>query len=235
MTTETFTENPAKFGNRLKIAREAQHLTEKDIGLRLHLNPEIITALEQENFQDSTPNVFIRGYLRSYARLLNFTEADIEHALKQWTNNVANVTAPLTPPKLQKAPKTKVERLHSNHPYMRWATHFIMFLLISLVGIWWHSHSHNNNDKSTMAAPTEPLAPISTDNTTQAPVATPTLVPNAAISPAPPAPQATTNPAPPATTTANPPVNTAPAVTPPTPQQKTNMDEMAVPEPGLVD
>src|SRR5579872_1449847 len=71
------------FGARLKAAREAMNLSQKEAAIRLHLNPNILQILESEDFQKAPPATFIRGYLRSYARLLNFNEEDINAALTQ--------------------------------------------------------------------------------------------------------------------------------------------------------
>src|SRR5689334_12090930 len=77
---------PAKktgLGARLKAARETMQLTEKEAATRLHLNTNIISIIENENFANGPPATFIRGYLRSYARLLNISENEIKLTLQE--------------------------------------------------------------------------------------------------------------------------------------------------------
>jgi cytoskeleton protein RodZ len=246
MTIEILAEHPVKvgkFGTRLKIAREALHLTEKDMAARLHLNPQVITALEQEDFQNGPPMVFLRGYLRSYARLLNFTDADINHALTQWADTVNS--AAISTSKMPKMQKTKVDLLHSNHPYMRWTTYFIIVLLVSLVGMWWYAQARHNGDKIPEQATA--IAATPTDNTAAQAPTMPAPTPNTvAIDPTS---NASTEAAAPAISPANtdsdeepaPPLKekaSAAVVGKPTPASKKlkpGANEMVIPEPGLED
>src|SRR5258706_11626564 len=70
-------------GARLKAAREAQHLTEKDVAARLNLNSRFIYMMESETFEKNLPETFVRGYIRSYARLLNLNDNEITEAITQ--------------------------------------------------------------------------------------------------------------------------------------------------------
>lgn len=144
-TTTTITENsnnimnkPESFkktglGAHLKSAREAMRLTEKEAAARLHLNVSIITLIENENFADGPPATFMRGYLRSYARLLNLSENEITLTLKDLENFMpSSITA--TPAIQIKPPKDNERNLH-------WLTYVIVLVLLMLVSVWWSSHS----------------------------------------------------------------------------------------------
>ena len=61
----------AGLGARLRLAREQLGLTSKDVAARMHLGLRHIEAIEREDFSNVAAPVFVRGYLRSYARLLN--------------------------------------------------------------------------------------------------------------------------------------------------------------------
>ena len=144
MTDQTIQDQnqPTRFGARLKAAREALHLSPKDAGAHLHLNPRIINIIENEDFTNGPPAIFMRGYLRSYARLLSFSDADIEAALK----NLGLVVQPSTahPPCLQ----TEREST-TNDRYITWVTYLVIFVSVILVGIWWSSHpSYRSSDLS---------------------------------------------------------------------------------------
>ena len=61
----------------LRAARETQGISVDDVAHDLHLDREIIVALESADYGVLGAPVFIRGYLRSYARLMGLPEEDI--------------------------------------------------------------------------------------------------------------------------------------------------------------
>jgi len=71
----------ASVGQRLRAAREAAGRTVDEIAHELHLDRTVIIALESDDFEILGAAVFIKGYLRSYARLLGLPENDIADAL----------------------------------------------------------------------------------------------------------------------------------------------------------
>lgn len=121
-------------GTRFKIAREAMHLSEKEAGIRLHLGANIISLIENESFSNGPPIIFMRGYVRSYARLLNVSEDDIKPMLTE-LDKLMPVTN-IIPPVLK-----TVSDPHSDR-YLHWATYLIVLILIGLMSLWWNSHSH---------------------------------------------------------------------------------------------
>src|SRR5579872_4093207 len=102
------------WGQRLKTARESMQLTEKEAAARLHLNPRIIAVIESEDFENGPPVIFMRGYLRSYARLLNMPENEIDQVVTQLEIAVPSKTVS-NPIALQ----TKTQSFDSSQPYMR--------------------------------------------------------------------------------------------------------------------
>jgi len=84
-------ETAAGCGTRLRQAREAAGLTLDDVGQRLRMPVQVVRSLEEEQWQKLGAPVFVRGQLRSYARLLN---VDVSELLEQ-----AQV-GPVVPPTL---------------------------------------------------------------------------------------------------------------------------------------
>lgn len=131
MNTEPY--KKTGLGERLKTARESLNLTEKEVSTRLHLNINIISLLENENFVDGPPPTFMRGYLRTYARLLNLSEDEIASTLKELENAIpSSVTA---------APALPIKAPVDNERYLHWLTFAIVIVLVILVSAWWSSHS----------------------------------------------------------------------------------------------
>lgn len=81
--------NGTECGARLRQARETAGLTRDDVSARLKMPVRVIAALESEDGSSLDAPVFVRGQLRSYARLFSL---DIEAELTE--ARVAAVTAP---------------------------------------------------------------------------------------------------------------------------------------------
>jgi len=126
---------PTPFGARLRSAREAMGLERKDAAAQLRLSEKVIAMLEKENFPSELPITFIRGYIRSYGKLLQIPELEITKALEPIQPK------PVNPEPLTTAVKPPVMLVTSSHYYMQVFTYCIVITLVSLVGIWWYSHS----------------------------------------------------------------------------------------------
>ena len=68
-------------GERLRAAREAAGLSVDDVALRLHMPARVVRSLESEDWSRLGAPVFVRGQVRSYARLLGLTTAPMMEAL----------------------------------------------------------------------------------------------------------------------------------------------------------
>ena len=68
-------------GERLRRAREAAGLTIEDVGERLRMPARVVRSLEAEDWSRLGAPVFVRGQVRSYARLLGLTTAPMLEAL----------------------------------------------------------------------------------------------------------------------------------------------------------
>lgn len=78
-------------GQQLRDAREAAGLSVDDVAGKLRMPAHVVRSLEQEEWQRLGAPVFVRGQLRSYARLLR---VDLDPLLQQTT------IAPVEPVKL---------------------------------------------------------------------------------------------------------------------------------------
>ncbi len=64
-------------GERLRAAREAQGLSTRAVATHLNLPAASVEALEADDFERLPPATFVRGYLRSYARLLDIDADEV--------------------------------------------------------------------------------------------------------------------------------------------------------------
>lgn len=67
----------------LKAGREAAGYSAEQIAHAMHLDASVITALEGGDFASLGAPIFVKGYLRSYARLVNIDASDIISAYEQ--------------------------------------------------------------------------------------------------------------------------------------------------------
>lgn len=229
--------NATHFGKRLKTAREDLNLSEKEAADRLRLKPKMIALIEAENFEQGPPALFLRGYIRSYARMLHFPEQEINDALAQLELQTPAATTPTAIPRINTPPIYKTENGPRN--YLRWMTAGIVLVLIGLVCLWWNSHVPFNSSElgdtkstakqSTQPATTTPATTQSQPTNTKTDLNDPSVV-NPAASASEPLPQATdTNsnltPTIPAIGTPNQsqtPIPNSPAITSPTDQSKSD-------------
>lgn len=70
-------------GERLKSAREENHLSQEEVAHHLHLDVKLIVALEENDYEKLPSPSYICGYLRSYARLLKLPESEIVNCYSQ--------------------------------------------------------------------------------------------------------------------------------------------------------
>ena len=87
-------------GKRLRSMREAAGLSVQDVAARLKMPVRVVESLEAEDWSRLGAPVFIRGQLRSYARLLGLA-TDVVH--------VSSGVAPVSPVEL--VPRTYVPRM----------------------------------------------------------------------------------------------------------------------------
>jgi cytoskeleton protein RodZ len=116
-------------GQRLREAREAAQLTVAEVASRLRLGPRVLDRLENDDYEQLHGPTFVRGYLSSYARLLDLPERPILEAYERHGYG---------PPALVSELVRKPEVHISDFP-VRMVTYVIAGLLVILVVLWWQS------------------------------------------------------------------------------------------------
>lgn len=220
------------FGATLAAAREAKGLTRNEVAERLKLSPRQIEALEAEDWAALPDPVFVRGFVRNYARLLDL---DAETLISRSTGG-ATVTQTIT------APSAGV-RLGGS-PVARWLLLPLLLAALFVGGVaalyTWLRQGEDamlplNQGPQATEPPSAPAPEPTPEPTPTAapPVAAPAPAPNEApaappaVAPAPPAPM---NP-PPAAAPPRPPASPTSAAEP-APARQT---AVRTPEPGAAE
>lgn len=120
-------------GRQLRTAREAANVSLAFIAQRLRLKEHVLAAIEADDYK-ATPNpVFVRGYLRAYARLLNVPADEIVRLFNQ-----------LKVPQRRRHVSSRDFHEHQvtiKDWRMKGVTLGLFLSLAILVGLWWQSHA----------------------------------------------------------------------------------------------
>ena len=74
-TDEMPTTSDSTFPGRiLRAAREELNYSIEQVAQELHLRPSVVLAMEEEKYEEFSSDVFLKGYFRSYCRLVNLHE-----------------------------------------------------------------------------------------------------------------------------------------------------------------
>ena len=125
----TARDDPEGPGAQLREARHRGDFSLEEVSAELHLNPETVRALEENCFEDLPAPAFVRGYIRSYARLLNLPPGPILEAYDR-----KGFTAPTIVPDIARQPQAK-----STDVPVRLATYLVAAGLVVMVVMWWQS------------------------------------------------------------------------------------------------
>jgi len=139
-------------GSRLRLAREQANLSLAEVAVQLHLSAQLIEDIENDNYGKAPKFVFLRGYLRAYANLLNLPADEVIGVFNQLGLEENPSDRPVW--SLTRRPSPR------QHKTMRWGIYIISFVFVALVGIWWHSHKPRLSTQATI--PTSPTTTIAT-------------------------------------------------------------------------
>lgn len=114
-------------GRRLREARTAARLSQDEVAVRLRLDRRVVDALERDDYHGLPEPTFVRGYLRSYSRLLGLPPEPIVEAYDREDH---------TPPGLVPDLSRRQEVRSSDLP-VRLMTYGIVATLVTLGVLWW--------------------------------------------------------------------------------------------------
>lgn len=165
-------------GERLVAAREAKGLTLAVVANKLRLSAATLQAIESNRYEDLPEPIFVRGYLRAYARLL---EMDQKLLVSEY-NRLVDTHGPVL------TPTTRVRRqAKARGPYPRGAIALILVTMVVVFGAWWYTRlrhdvpaqSQTVSSKAEQAvSPAAVLPPAQIDSPKPGPVPVAALTPD---------------------------------------------------------
>jgi cytoskeletal protein RodZ len=134
----------ASLGERLRVAREARGLSLSEVSEQIRIRTVYLVALEEENWRAIGAPVYVRGFLRTYARFLGL---DPEEVVAQFGEAV--------PPEPASEPHY-VERTPRRSSTITWVAACIAVLLVAFVAYNALTMRHQEVASSDASAPASP-------------------------------------------------------------------------------
>ena len=159
------TEQELSPGEIFRQARENLNLSLEDVAKEIALRPSILQQLENNEFiQKSTPAIFVKGYVRSYAKFLRLPDSVWKNIT--FAENDKNDLS-------KNARSTREVNQYSSHS--RWVGRLSIIVLILVLGMtglwWWQSYQQNNQERDDLVqsyvASTENNQPATVPVTTE--------------------------------------------------------------------
>lgn len=137
-------------GELLKAARKSIGLSKADIARQLNLSQNLIGQLEANEYKDDIPDAFLRGYIRTYARLIDLDEEEIVALYSKLTgsSSVGNIFVPSND-----APPIKMQI--GNH--LLWFKVLSFGVVISIFILGWLAFTQNNETKPSRSTTSKPF------------------------------------------------------------------------------
>jgi len=127
--TEQTHSNVVEAGTLLKQKREQLGLSQKQIADRLRLRVSIIESIDNNEFSSDLVATFTKGYLRSYAKAVGISEAEVLSAYTTLDN-----PEPEEQTMQSFSRQTKRERHDSRIMTITWG---ILVVIIGISSVWW--------------------------------------------------------------------------------------------------
>lgn len=121
-------------GATLARARELKGYSVSYIAEKLHLRVRVVELLESDDYENMPEPVFIKGYLRAYATLLDLPPAPIVDTFNQLFDGER---------KMGKSLWQSRREPHKAENLVRWMTVFLTVAVVVAVSLWWHANKDN--------------------------------------------------------------------------------------------
>lgn len=132
-------------GGRLRQAREQMGLSQQAVAERLCLKVTTVREIEEDKANPNLASTFLRGYIRSYARLVHVSEEELLPMMAKQAPIRASKVAPMQSFSLGKTRKKR-------DGWLMGFTWLILFVVIGLTGAWWwQNHQAQQQDITDMA------------------------------------------------------------------------------------
>ena len=78
-------------GDVLRAKRENMSMSQQEVASKLNLNVKYISAIESGEHSEISGDSYVSGYIRSYAKLLKFSEQEIQELCNKLAQQESNI------------------------------------------------------------------------------------------------------------------------------------------------
>lgn len=121
------------WGHQLQVARIKQGISIEDVAARMNLRLEILQSIENNHLDDITAPIFVKGYLRTYARLLSLDEEKIIQCYVEFSSNQ-------DPPISINTTGQMALKVSTRNARIKWMAYLVV---IALLSAWWWNTMQN--------------------------------------------------------------------------------------------
>jgi len=139
-------------GKMLAEAREKHSLSQQDVADKLNFRVSLVSDIESEQFDQSLPATYNRGYLKNYAKLVNISTDDILTSYEMLSSAKAQDTEMLS--------FSKGTEKEAENNLLMWISYLILAVLVGLTIVWWLQGENRN-----LTITTTQTKPVVADNT----------------------------------------------------------------------
>ena len=136
-TEETSDYSQVKPGAQLALVRAQKGYSVEYVAGKLHLRARVIELLEIDDYQNMPEPVFVKGYLRAYAKLLEVPHQPLLDTFNRLYTPVRKVEKALLW-------QSRRETNKAEHA-VRWLTSIFALVVLVAVGIWWQANKDNEH------------------------------------------------------------------------------------------
>jgi cytoskeleton protein RodZ len=117
-------------GDLLQAGRVKMEMSIEDVATLMHLSRDIVKAIEANNFSDITAPIFVKGYLRAYARIVSLDE---EEMINRYAEFYSYEDPPIS------AISNVAAQISVSDRRVKVITYLVITSLVVLLTIWWWS------------------------------------------------------------------------------------------------
>ena len=114
-------------GERLQAARIQMGISLDDIAKRMHLSTSIVEAIEDNHFEEIAAPIFVKGYLRAYARIVSLDEDDM---IDQYIDFYSGEDPPIS------STSNVASELSVADARVKWTTYIVVLIVGVLLAAW---------------------------------------------------------------------------------------------------
>ncbi|WP_196210580.1 cytoskeleton protein RodZ [Citrobacter sp. Res13-Sevr-PEB04-36] len=166
-------------GVRLRNAREQLGFSQQAVAERLCLKVSTVRDIEDDKAPADLASTFLRGYIRSYARLVHIPEEELLPGLEK--------QAPIRPAKVEPMQSYSLgKRRKKRDGWLMTFTWLVLFVVVGLTGAWWwQNHKAQQEEITTMADQSSAELNAGKDNAQSVPLDTSAAASQDTVPPAP--------------------------------------------------